>query len=157
MIKKLLSLAIFCLAYLGYTAAQAQVHSADVNIVSVQAEAADDHFVCTAEINNRNDDDAHGTQVIILLPLEVKITDMTVLSGSGNCRRSGPQSENHGYATCQLGQLPQGQQVRRTVRITTTRSAVAPRYPQTCAAFIYSTVGDIMKENNYATATANTP
>ena len=48
-------------------------------------------LVCTAEINNRNDDDAHGAQLIILLPLEVKITDMAVLSGSGSCRRSGPR------------------------------------------------------------------
>ena len=51
MIKKLASLMIFSLAYPGYAAAQA-VNSADVNIVSVQAEAAKDRFICTAEINN---------------------------------------------------------------------------------------------------------
>lgn len=154
MIKQLVSLTLLGLACSGYTAAQAQVQSADVNIVSVRAEVEGDQFVCTAEINNRNDDDAYDTQVIVLLPLEVKILDMTVLQGPGSCKRSGPRNENHGYAMCHLGQLPQGQDVRRTVTITTTKSAVASNYPQTCAAFIYSRVGDIEKINNYATASA---
>jgi hypothetical protein len=153
MIKRLASLVIFSLAYSGHAGAQA-VSSADVNIVSVQAEAVKDRFVCTAEINNQNDDDSYGTQVIVLLPLEVKITNMTVLQGSGSCRKSAATGGNHGYAICSLGHLPQGPAVRRTVRITTTKSAVAANYPQTCAAFIYSRVGDIQKDNNYATATA---
>lgn len=153
MIKRLVSLMIFSLAYSGYAAAQA-VNSADVNIVSVQAEAANDRFVCTAEINNQNDDDAYGTQVIVLLPLEVKIKKMDVLLGTGSCRKSSAVGGNHGYAICSLGQLPQGPTVRRTVKITTTKSAVAANYPQTCAAFVYSRVGDIKKDNNYVTAIA---
>jgi hypothetical protein len=123
MIKSLLPITLLGLACSCYTVANAQVHSADVNIVFVRAEVVDDRFVCTTEINNRNDDDAHDTQVIVLLPLEVKILDMTVLQGPGSCRRSGPRDENHGYATCHLGQLPQGQEVRRTVTITTTSRA----------------------------------
>jgi len=92
MIKRLASLVIFSLAYSGHAGAQA-VSSADVNIVSVQAEAVKDRFVCTAEINNQNDDDSYGTQVIVLLPLEVKITNMTVLQGSGSCRKSAATGE----------------------------------------------------------------
>lgn len=153
MIKRLALLMIFSLACSGYAVAQA-VSSADVNIVSVQAETVKDRFVCTAEINNQNDDDSYGTQVIVLLPLEVKITHMAVLQGSGSCKRSTAMGGNHGYAICNLGQLPQGPTVRRTVKITTTKSAVAANYPQTCAAFIYGRVGDIQKNNNYATATA---
>ena len=154
MIKRLVSLSLLGLACSGYTVAYAQVNSADVNIVFVRAEVADDRFVCTTEINNRNDDDSFDTHVIVLLPLEVKIIEMTVLQGPGSCKRSGPREEDHGYATCHLGQLPQGQDVRRTVTITTTKSAVAANYPQTCAAFIYGRVGDIEKINNYATASA---
>jgi hypothetical protein len=43
--------------------------------------------------------------------------------------------------------------VRRIIQITTTQSTVAPTYPQTCSAFIFSKVGDIEKNNNYAAAT----
>ena len=67
MIKRLALLMIFSLACSGHAVAQA-VSSADVNIVSVQAETVKDRFVCTAEINNQNDDDSYGTQVIVLLP-----------------------------------------------------------------------------------------
>jgi hypothetical protein len=153
MTGRLVSLMLFGLAYSGYGVAQ-EVSSADVNIVSVKAETVKDNFVCTAEINNQNDDDSYGTQVIILLPLEVKIKNMAVLQGSGSCRKSTALGGNHGYAICNLGQLPQGPTVRRTVKITSTKSAVAANYPQTCAAFIYGRVGDIQKDNNYATATA---
>lgn len=156
MFKSLVSLTIFALVCSSYATAQTptEVSSADVNIVSIKAEATADRFVCTAEINNQNSDDAYNTQVVVLLPLEVKITNMAVLQGSGNCKRSEALGEYHGYATCNLGQLPQGPDVRRTVKITTTKSAVASFYPQTCAAFIYSRTGDINKDNNYKPATA---
>jgi hypothetical protein len=147
-----LSAALFTLAHSSFARAQA-VSSADVNIVAIQAAMTpEDQFVCTAEINNQNDDDSYGTQVIVLLPLQVRITSMSVLGGDGRCTRGPVLGGYNGYAICQLGQLPQGPTVRRIVKITTTQSTAAPAYPHTCSAFIFSNVGDIQKNNNYATA-----
>jgi hypothetical protein len=148
-----LSVALLVLTHSGFASAQA-VSSADVNVVSVQAAMTpSDEFVCTAVINNQNDDDSYGTRVIVLLPLQVSITGMAVFEGSGKCTRGPELGGYNGYAVCQLGHLPQGPTVRRIVQITTTRSTAAPTYPHTCSAFIFSNVGDIEKSNNYSAAT----
>src|SRR6266852_4263413 len=118
MIKHLASFIAIGLAAGCTTAPSTSVSSADVNIVSVQASSTPSgDFVCTAVINNQNDDDAYGTTVIVLLPLQVKIQGMAVTGGSGSCQKSPvlPQSVFNGYATCDLGHLPQGPNVRRTV------------------------------------------
>jgi hypothetical protein len=152
MIKHLASLIAIAMTGSGY--AMAEIASADVNIVSVFAEMTkDNQFVCTAVINNQNDDASQDTKVIVLLPLQVTITGMSVLQGPGTCQTSQPSGLFHGYAICDLGNLPQGPTVRRTVKIKTTKSTAGPNYPQTCSAFIYSRVGDIQKNNNYLTAT----
>ena len=153
MIKHLASLIAIGLAAGCTTAPSTSVSSADVNIVSVRASSTPSgDFVCTAVINNQNDDDAYDATVIVLLPLQVQIRTMAVTGGTGSCQKSALLGGFNGYATCNLGQLPQGPSVRRTVEITTSKSTAAPIYPQTCSAFIYSLVGDIQKNNNYATA-----
>jgi hypothetical protein len=136
------------------TAARAQaVSSADVNIVSVTGSKTPKAFTCVAVINNQNDDDSRQTKVIVLLPLQVqKVISMRVTGGPGRCTAGPSLGGFTEFATCDLGQLPQGPTVRRTVTIVTTNSAAAPSYPQTCSAFIYSAVGDIDKKNNYLAA-----
>ena len=136
------------------TAAQAQaVSSADVNIVSVTGSKTPKAFTCVTVINNQNDDDSRQTKVIVLLPLQVqKIISMKVTGGPGHCTAGPSLGGFTEFATCDLGQLPQGPTVRRTVTIVTTNSTAAPSYPQTCSAFIYSAVGDIDKKNNYLAA-----
>jgi hypothetical protein len=105
--KYLASLIAFVMTGSGY--ATAEVVSADVNIVSVFAEMTkDNQFVCTAVINNQNDDASQDTKVIVLLPLQVTITGMSVLQGPGTCQTSQPSGQFHGYAVCDLGNLPQG-------------------------------------------------
>jgi len=135
-------------------AAQAQaVSSADVNIVSVTGSKTPKAFTCTAVINNQNDDDSRQTKVIVLLPLQVqKILSMKVTGGRGRCTAGQALGGFTESATCDLGQLPQGPTVRRTVTIVTTNSTAAASYPQTCSAFIMSAVGDIDKKNNYMAA-----
>jgi hypothetical protein len=101
-------------------------------------------------INNQNDDDAYRARVIVLLPLQTpKVLSMTVTGGVGHCI-SGPA---HGsfteVVTCDLGQLPQGPTVQRTIKVVAAPSTAAPTYKRTCSAFIYSLVGDIDKTNNY--------
>jgi hypothetical protein len=86
-------LVAFNLGYAAYVSAEAVI-SADVNIVSTQAEITQDgHFICTAVVNNQNDDDAFGTKVVMLLPLQVKITGT-----SAKCSRSALQDGFNGYA-----------------------------------------------------------
>ena len=134
-------------------AAQA-VSSADVNIVSVAGAKTPKAFTCTAVINNQNDDDSYQTTVIVLLPLQTRdILRMSVAGGPGHCQKGALHGGFRHYATCSLGQLPQGPTVRRTVTITSTNSTAAASYPQTCSAFVYSAVGDIDKKNNYMAAT----
>jgi hypothetical protein len=82
----------------------------------------------------------------MLLPLQVEKAAGKVLGGPGACtpQRNGSYT---GAMVCNLGHLPQGPTVRRTVRVTMTASTAGPNYPPTCGAFIYSTVGDIDKRN----------
>jgi hypothetical protein len=145
---------LFALALIAVLAfsrvAPAQVHSADVNIVSVQGAVTPNGFTCIAEINNQNDDDSFDTNVVMLMPLQVHIQSMSVSGGPGTCRRGTlPNSSENGYAFCQLGHLPQGPTVRRTIKVTTTPSTAGPNYPPTCSAIVFSAVGDIDKKNNY--------
>ena len=128
----------------------AQVASADVNIVSVDATRAKGGFVCTVAVNNHHDDDSRETRVVVLLPLETpSISSMTVTGGRGKCTQGPAQGGFVAWAVCDLGQLPQGPSVLRTITINTAPSAAAPAYPHTCSAFVFSAVGDINKANNY--------
>jgi len=128
------------------------VSSADVNIVSVTGALSARNFTCTVVINNQNDDDSRDTRVIVLMPLQVRTQRAQVSGGPGRCSL-GPLFGGYiEYATCNLGQLPQGPSVRRTVIVTSSRSTAGASYPHTCSAFIYSAVGDIQKTNNYMVA-----
>jgi len=142
--------AAFGLTFLGVPA-MAEVSSADVNIVAVNASNDGKHFVCHVQINNQNDDDAYDAKVIVLLPLQVTVIGMSVTGGTGTCRKATPAGPYNEYAICDLGQLPQGATVRRDIEIRTTHSTAAG-YAQTCSAFIYSRTGDIDKKNNYVSA-----
>jgi hypothetical protein len=126
-----------------------QVSSADVNIVSVTGTVAASSFTCTAVINNQNDDDARDARVIVLMPLQVRSVRARVTGGPGRCTVGPSLGGYTAYAICNLGQLPQGPTVRRTVTVTSSPSTAGPSYPPTCSAFIFSAVGDINKRNNY--------
>jgi hypothetical protein len=129
------------------------VSSADVNIVSVTATSApNETFVCSVEVNNKNDDDAWGTTLIVLLPLQVKnVIRMSVVPGPTRCIRGPSRGGFTEYVTCDLGHLPVESSGKplRTIKITTSASTAGPSYPPTCGAFVYSQVGDIDKANNY--------
>lgn len=128
------------------------VSSADVNIVSVTGALDARYFTCTAVINNQNDDDSRLTRVIVLMPLQVRRVQGRVFGGPGSCTPAPIIGTYQAYATCNLGSLPQGPTVRRTVIVRSLRSTAGPNYPHTCSAFIYSAVGDIQKANNYMAA-----
>jgi len=146
------------MALLSGTALAQAVSSADVNIVSIEAQSTKKGFLCTVLINNQNDDDAYDTRVLVLLPLQTpKVRSATVTGGSGKCKPHAPFGTPTGFVEvvqCDLGHLPQGPTVRRTVTVTADPSTADPVYKRTCSALIYSPVGDIDKTNNYAAATA---
>jgi hypothetical protein len=136
---------------LAIPAAHAQaVSSADVNIVSVTITQTPKTFNCTTVINNQNDDDAYRARVIVLLPLQTpKVLSGTVTGGVGHCVPGPALGGFTEVVTCDLGQLPQGPAVQRTIKVVSLPSTAAPTYKRTCSAFIYSLVGDIDKTNNY--------
>jgi len=129
------------------------VSSADVNIVSVTLTTAPKASTCTTVINNQNDDDAYRARVIVLLPLQTpKVISATVAGGPGHCVPGPAQGAFTEVVTCDLGHLPQGPTVHRTIKVVSAPSTAAPSYKPTCSAFIYSLVGDIDKTNNYKAA-----
>jgi hypothetical protein len=126
-----------------------EVASADVNIVSVTGALSAQKFSCTVVINNQNDDSSRLTRVIVLMPLQVRKVRGQVSGGPGNCSAAPVVGTFQAYAICELGTLPQGPSVRRTITVTSTPSTAGANYPPSCSAFIYSAVGDIKKTNNY--------
>src|SRR5262245_31745986 len=67
------------------------VSSADVNIVSIDAQNTKGGFVCTVVINNQNDDDAYDARAMVLLPLQTpKVRSATVSGGPGKCNPHAP-------------------------------------------------------------------
>ena len=154
--KSILTALIAVLGVYESAFGQGGVSSADVNIVSVTGALSPANFTCTAVINNQNDDDSRDTRVIVLMPLQVRVQRARVTGGprptSCPLPRPPPGSPYIEYVICDLGQLPQGPAVRRTVTVTSSRSTAPARYPHTCSAFIYSAVGDINKTNNYMVA-----
>jgi hypothetical protein len=136
-------------------AAFGQVASADVNIIGVTFDERSS--TCTVVINNQNDDDAQWVNVIVLMPLQVTRVTGQVVGGTGSCIAVGA-GNFQAYAICNLGTLPQGASVRRTVIVKSNPSTADPNvYPPTCGAFIYSAVGDIKKTNNYCVAGKSCP
>ena len=110
-------------------------------------------FVCTTVINNQNDDDAFRARVIVLLPLQTPgVLSATVTGGPGHCALGPAHGGFTEVVTCDLGQLPQGPTVSRTIKVVSLPSTAATTYKRTCSAFIYSLVGDIDKTNNYKSA-----
>lgn len=128
----------------------APVASANVHIESVTGSIKKDSFTCTVSVNNNNDDDSQNTKVIVLLPLQVeKILGITInRSQADKDCTEGSSGGFVGNVTCQLGSLGTVGPPR-IVEITTSPSTALPGYAETCSAFVYSSVGDIKKHNNY--------
>ena len=129
------------------------VSSADVNIVSVTLSSTPKASTCTTVINNQNDDDAFRARVIVLLPLQTpNVLSASVAGGAGHCALGPAHGGFTEVVTCDLGNLPQGPTVQRTIKVVSLPSTAASTYKRTCSAFIYSLVGDIDKTNNYKAA-----
>ncbi len=105
----------------------------------------DDNLKCSITIHNENDDDAWGTMMVVLLPVEVTVVDMpsnAKLDPSVTATQSFA-----GHLIFNIGHMTVGQNV--TVEFTFTKS----KYGNKIGAYAYSDSPDPNPANNYKDAT----
>lgn len=108
-------------------------------------QAVDDNLKCTITIHNENDDDARGTMMVVVLPVEVSVVSMpsnAMLDPSVTATQT-----NAGYIIFNLGQMAVQQNI--TVEFTFTKS----KYGNKVGAYAYSDSPDPNPANNYKDAT----
>jgi hypothetical protein len=142
--------------FVSFGVAQAQDRAqADVKISELNARLGTatnrpgtkpDRFICTVGVHSDADDDANGTELRILVPVGVKVSEANVISGSGKCKTSTPVGDGtHGFVACELGAIePRG---TRRVRVIT---AIPPSFAKkTCGALVWSRTPDPDPTNNH--------
>jgi hypothetical protein len=108
-------------------------------------QATDDNFKCTITVHNENDDDARGTKMMIVLPVEVSVVS---LPANATLDPSVTATQPFaGYILVDIGQMAVQQNI--TVEFTITKS----KYGNKIGAFAYSDSPDPNPANNYKDAT----
>ena len=108
-------------------------------------QAVDDNLKCSITIHNENDDDAWGTMMVVVLPVEV-----TVVSMPSNAKLDPSVTATQtfaGHIIFNIGHMAVGQNV--TVEFTFTKS----KYGNKVGAYAYSDSPDPNPANNYKDAT----
>jgi hypothetical protein len=108
-------------------------------------QAVDDNLKCSITIHNENDDDAWGTMMVVVLPVEV-----TVVSMPANAKPDPSVTATQlvaGHIIFTIGHMTVGQNV--TVEFTFTKS----KYGNKVGAYAYSDSPDPNPANNYKDAT----
>ena len=108
-------------------------------------QASDDNLKCSIIIHNENDDDAWGTMMVVVLPVEVTVVNMpsnAKLDPSVTATQSFA-----GHIIFNIGHMAVGQDV--TVEFTFTKS----KYGNKVGAYAYSDSPDPNPVNNYKDAT----
>ena len=108
-------------------------------------QAVDDNLKCSISIHNENDDDAWGTMMVVVLPVEV-----TVVSMPANAKLDSSVTAAQpvaGHIIFNIGHMAVGQNV--TVEFTFTKS----KYGNKVGAYAYSDSPDPNPANNYKDAT----
>jgi len=107
-------------------------------------QAVDDNLKCSITIHNENDDDAWGTMMVVVLPVEVTVVNMpsnAKLDPSVTATQSFA-----GHIIFNIGHMAVGQNV--TVEFTFTKS----KYGNKVGAYAYSDSPDPNPANNYKEA-----
>jgi hypothetical protein len=107
-------------------------------------QAVDDNLKCSITIHNENDDDARGTMLVVVLPVEVTVVSMpsnAKLDPSVNATQTFA-----GHIIFNIGQMAVGQNV--TVEFAFTKS----KYGNKVGAYAYSDSPDPNPANNYKDA-----
>ena len=159
-------LTVFFLSNTGYSQARWQ---ADVSVTSITitpvpiikkmtrpqenlqvpepkiAQPVGESLKCTVTIHNENDDDAQGTVLVVVLPVEVSIISMPA---NATVDRSVNSTQPFaGYITFNIGHMAVQQNV--TVEFTISKS----KYGNKVGAYAYSLSPDPNPANNYKDAT----
>ena len=143
----------------GFTQArwQADVSILSVNIAPVIRKArpqenvktpdtkTDDNLKCTITVHNENDDDARGTMLLVILPVEVSVVSLPSNAALDPSVTS--TQPFAGYILFNLGQMAVQQNI--TVEFTFTKS----KYGNKVGAYAYSDSPDPNPANNYKDAT----
>ncbi len=107
-------------------------------------QAVDDNLKCTITIHNENDDDAWGTMMVVVLPVEVAVVNMP-----SNAKLDPSVTATQTFAgniIFTIGHMAVGQDV--TVEFTFTKS----KYGNKVGAYAYSDSPDPNPANNYKDA-----
>lgn len=108
-------------------------------------EQVDENLKCSITVHNENDDDARGTMMIVVLPVEVSVVSMP--SNATVDKYVTATQPIAGYITFDLGQMAVQQNI--TVEFTITKS----KYGNKIGAYAYSYSPDPNPANNYKEAT----
>ncbi|MEP6676233.1 MAG: hypothetical protein ABJA78_13810 [Ferruginibacter sp.] len=108
-------------------------------------QAVDDNLKCSITIHNENDDDAQGTMMVVVLPVEVSV--VTMPSNAKLDPSVTAAQPFAGYITFNLGHMAVQQNI--TVEFTFTKS----KYGNKVGAYAYSLSPDPNPVNNYKDAT----
>jgi hypothetical protein len=107
-------------------------------------QAADDNLKCSITIHNENDDDAWGTMMVVVLPVEVAVVSMP---SNAKLDPSVTATQTFaGHIIFTIGHMAVGQNV--TVEFTFTKS----KYGNKVGAYAYSDSPDPNPANNYKDA-----
>jgi Domain of unknown function DUF11 len=167
--NRIIILSIIFLMLLSANSSHAQARwQADVSITSVTIGAAglkkvsrvtdninkpqtkvvqpvDDNLKCTITIHNENDDDARGTMMVVVLPIEVSVV---AIPSNATLEPSVTATQNFaGHIIFNIGHMTVGQNV--TVEFMFTKS----KYGNKVGAYAYSDSPDPNPANNYKDAT----
>jgi Domain of unknown function DUF11 len=108
-------------------------------------QAVDDNLKCTITIHNENDDDAWGTMMVVVLPVEVSV--VTMPSNATLDKSVTATQPFAGYIVFNIGHMAVQQNI--TVEFTFTKS----KYGNKVGAYAYSDSPDPNPANNYKDAT----
>jgi hypothetical protein len=108
-------------------------------------QVVDDNLKCSITIHNENDDDAWGTMMVVVLPVEVKVVAMPANATVDKAVTA--TQPLAGHLIFNIGHMAVGQNV--TVEFTITKS----KYGNKVGAYAYSDSPDPNPANNYKDAT----
>jgi hypothetical protein len=108
-------------------------------------QAADDNLKCTITVHNENDDDARGTMMVIVLPVEVSVVSLP--SNAALDPSVTATQPFAGHILVNIGHMTVQQNV--TFEFTFTKS----KYGNKVGAYAYSDSPDPNPANNYKDAT----
>jgi len=157
MIKKL-TLSLFLLGSLAYAL---DIWEADIAVKNISNKITNKTtYVCSVDITNDGDDDAHHTKIIIMLPLDTKYIDFNITkfenqhySNDINCSKNIQHNSQvaSSYIECSLNSLSVDANVSIDINnkfLDTNRTNKS----DTCSAFIFSISPDGDLTNNYKTS-----